>query len=486
MIIMKFGGSSIKNGRAIKRVAKIIGEHKHKKRVVVLSALGGVTDQLIEAHKRALAQDKAGWLGLLEEIYGRHHDLTHELIPEGALRDKTLNQLESYFNSLNNFLEVGSSLRVFNPDIYSSIVALGELLSTAIFSSYLISEEIFAVFHDARNIVAVEHTREETLPLFKVIGERAGGELLPSLEKGLVVVTQGFIARTADGAPTTLGRDGSDYSAAILGAALKAEEIQIWSDVNGILSADPGIIGDARPLKTMTFDEACELAYFGARVLHPATIQPAVSHGIPVRVLNSRAPHEAGTLITNGEGGSGQRAIRSIAYKENIALLTVESSRLLLSPRLIERVFEILTRHGKNVFAVSKAATRLSLTIQSHEDSLAFLDELKVFGKIQYERNKVVVSVVGEGMKGNPTVGWKIISLLDEAGVSLELFSQFRKQISMMFIIDEKDIEKTVRLIHDRFVANRGGARRGRVACSLPGAAREKTTAAPVITTARL
>ncbi len=480
MIVLKFGGSSIKNSRAVKRVAKIIAGQKNKQRLVVLSALGGVTDRLIEAHERALAQENSAWREIVEELYGRHHRLTGELIAEGPLRDKTLKQLESAFDRLISFLEVSGSLRVRNPDIYSSIVGLGEQFSTLIITSYLISIDLFAAHGDARGVVVVEQGHDEARPLFGVIRERAREELLPLLEKGLVVVTQGFVARAPDGAPTTLGRDGSDYTAAILGAALKAEEIQIWSDVSGILSADPGIIADARPLKTMTFDEACELAYFGARVLHPATIQPAVSHGIPVRVLNARAPHEPGTLITEGGQGGGQRAIRSIAYKENITLLTLESSKLLLSPLLIERVFEILTRHGKKVYAVSKAATKLSLTIQSREPSLAFLDELKAFGQIGYEQGKVVVSVVGEGMKGNPEVSWKIIRLLQEAGVELELFSQFRKQISMMFIIGEQDIEKTVRLIHDRFVANRGG-RRERVACSLPGATREKSAAGAII-----
>ncbi len=474
MIIMKFGGSSIKNSRAIKRVAGIIGGEKDKKRVVVLSALGGVTDKLIEAHEHALAREKTEWKTIVDALYRRHRELTEELIPAGNLRDKTLKQLESSIDVLNNYLDVTTSLGVVNPDLYSSVVGLGELLSSAVITGYLLTQDIFSVWCDARDIIAVEQVHDEIHPLFPRIEAQARRELQPHLQKGLVVVTQGFIARTPNGAPTTLGRDGSDYTAAILGAALKAEEIQIWSDVSGILSADPSIIKDARPLKTMTFDEACELAYFGARVLHPATIQPAVSHGIPVRVLNSRSAHEAGTLITNKGHGSRQRAIRSIAYKENISLVTLESSKLLLSPLLIERVFEILTRHGQKVYAVSKAATKLSLTIQSHEPSLAFLDELKVFGNILYERNKVVVSVVGEGMKGNPEVSWKIIRLLDEADVKLELISQFQKQISMMFIIDEKDIEKTVRLIHDRFVSNRGGDRRERVACSLPDAPGKK------------
>jgi aspartate kinase len=269
------------------------------------------------------------------------------------------------------------------------------------------------------------------------------------------MVCPGFIASTLEGEPATLGRDGSDYTASLLGAALDAEEIQIWSDVDGILSADPSIIPYARPLKTMTFDEACELAYFGARVLHPATIQPALEAGILVRVLNSSFPDEPGTRILTDDTQENGQLVKSIAYKEGITLLTVESSKLLLSPRIIEAIFLILTRHGKRVFAVSKSATRLSITIENIEDLDEIVREISEYGDVQVERQKVIVSVVGERMKGHPSMPWQILQLLDKENVTIELVSQFASQISLTFIIDERDIERTVTVLHKTFIEKR-------------------------------
>jgi len=270
-----------------------------------------------------------------------------------------------------------------------------------------------------------------------------------------VTVTQGFIAVTEQGAPATLGRDGSDYTASLLGAALASEEIQIWSDVDGILTADPSIVPGARPLKNMSFEEACELAYFGARVLHPAAIQPALENGIPVRVLNSTRPLEEGTLIlaknVQPDGGNGS-LIKSIAYKENITLLTIESSRLLLSPRAMEQIFMSLYRLGKKVYAVSKSATKVSITIENGNDQQELVEELSKQGRVHIEANKVIVTVVGEELQPSHELSWRIIRMLSEAGIRLELISQFADQISLTFIINEADIEKTVRLLHERLI----------------------------------
>ena len=453
MIVMKFGGSSIKDAPAMRRVAGIVQNHLNQKPLVVVSALGGVTDQLIKAHSFALAQQRQDVDSIVQELSERHNQMVEMLIPSGEIHDKILNYLKSEFNRLKTFLNVAQAIKVQSPEVYNSVIGLGELLSSHIFNDYLQSLHISSICADIRPVMQVKSIHGEITPQMTKIREMAQLHFVPYLNKGHLVVTQGFLATTVNGAPATLGRDGSDYTASILGAVLGVKEIQIWSDVDGILSADPTIIKEARPLSFMTFDEACELAYFGARVLHPATIQPAVSHGIPVRVLNSRFPQEKGTLIVADYPDKESQVIRSIAYKEGISLVTIESSRLLLSPKLIEEIFDILTRHGKKVYAVNKAATKLSVTIQSNGGSSQFLQELKQFGRVEQEANKVVMSVVGERMKGDPQLTWQIIRLLHEQGIHIELISQFNKQISMMFIIDEKDIEKTVRIIHSKFIA---------------------------------
>ncbi len=454
MIIMKFGGSSIKDVSAIRRVAQIVENNRSFRPLVVLSALGGVTDQLIRAHRLAMVGKKEEAGEIADQIEVRHRSVANTLIPQGTISEQLHLYLDAEFKKLRTFLNVTEAIRVESFEVYNSLIGIGELLSSRIFDAYLRYRKNQSVCVDVRPVMLVKMVQGEVTPQMEKITDMARLHFVPPLNKNQLVITQGFLATTLQGAPATLGRDGSDYTASILGAVLQADEIQIWSDVDGILSADPTIIPEAKPLTFMTFDEACELAYFGARVLHPATIQPAVTHGIPVRVLNSRFPDEKGTLIVADYKNKAPQAIRSIAYKEGISLVTIESSKLLLSPKLIEDIFQILTRHGKKVYAVNKAATKLSVTIQSNGGSSRFLDELEQFGSVDLEPNKVVVSVVGERMKGDPKLTWQIIRLLHEQNVQIELISQFNKQISMMFIIDEKDIEKTVRLIHSRFIAN--------------------------------
>lgn len=453
MIIMKFGGSSIKDVSAMKRVAKIVESKITQQPLVVLSALGGVTDQLIQAHRMTLAGEKERASQIADELVHRHRTMAKALIPSGVILEQLNNYLDSEFRKLQTFLKVTEAIKVESSEVYNSLIGIGELLSSHIFDAYLRYLGNQSVCVDVRPVMQISYLQGEIVPELDKIKSLAHLYYVPYLKKNQLVVTQGFLATTVEGAPATLGRDGSDYTASILGAVLQADEIQIWSDVDGILSADPTIIPQARPLTFMTFDEACELAYFGARVLHPATIQPAVTHGIPVRVLNSLRPEEKGTLILPDYQDKAPQAIRSIAYKEGISLVTVESSKLLLSPKLIEEIFEILTKHGKKVYAVNKAATKLSVTIQSNGGSTEFIKELEAFGHVELEPNKVVVSVVGERMKGDPHLTWQIIRLLHEQGIRIELISQFNKQISMMFIIDEADIEKTVHLIHEQFIA---------------------------------
>ncbi len=455
MIIMKFGGSSIKDATAMKRAAHIVENFTDRKPLIVLSALGGVTDQLIDAHRAAIHQEHVQVQQIFDELQTRHLEMASALIEDHLLKEETERYLMAELQRLKVLLDAARAIQVQSAEVYNTIVGLGELLSTALFTGYLRQRKLPAVRLDVRPVMIVDLPRGEVQPLLEEIEKRATAQFVPHIERGELVVTQGFLATTPKGAPATLGRDGSDYSASLLGAALRAEEIQIWSDVDGILSADPTIIKDARPLPFMSFEEACELAYFGARVLHPATIQPALQHGIPVRVLNSHFPQEKGTLILpDVKEAPEQRAIKSIAYKENITLLTVESSKLLLSPKLIEEIFEILTRHGLQVYAVNKSATKLSVTIQNNGHGMDFVEDLKPFGQVTIEAHKVVVSVVGEGMKANPLLTWQIIKMLHEQNIKIELISQFSRQISMMFIIDEADIERTVKLIHSHFIKN--------------------------------
>lgn len=453
MIIMKFGGSSIKDAQAMLRVADIVEQHLPQQPLVVLSALGGVTDQLLRLHQVALEQKDLQLSSEFNNLKDRHLQMLKTLIAENRILDETMHFLNAELERLQTLLNAVKAIKVNSAELYSSIIGLGEILSTRIFEALLRSRNLPVTWQDIRPIMIVEKNGDDVAPKLDEIEKRVRLQFEHHLKHRELIITQGFLATLPNGAPTTLGRDGSDYTASLLGAALNVKEIQIWSDVDGILSADPTLIKEARPLPFMTFEEACELAYFGARVLHPATIQPALMHGIPVRVLNSQYPNEPGTLIVPDYKPTEHKAIKSIAYKENITLLTIESSKLLLSPKAIEDIFDILSRHGKKVYAVTKSATKLSVTIQNNGQDQSFLEELKHFGRIDVEPNKVVVSIVGEGLKANPLLTWQVIKMLHEHNINIELISQFARQISMMFIIDEAFIDQTVRLIHDRFIA---------------------------------
>lgn len=449
---MKFGGSSIKNATAIRNVCQIIKKEVNRKPLIVFSAFGGVTDRLIGAVQQAIHQHESKADEMLQSLHTHHLEIVNDLFPEPVTREKVTRMVEEETERLKILLKAAITIRVRNGALSHAVMSVGELLSSKIITAYLDTLTITTRFIDSRDIIIVEQKKDEFLPIVDLIQKKVESFIVPHSEVNDCLVCPGFIASTSDGEPATLGRDGSDYTASLLGAALNAGEIQIWSDVDGILSADPSIIPYARPLKNMTFDEACELAYFGARVLHPSTIQPALEKGILVRVLNSNLPEEPGTRILAESVHSDTALVKSIAYKESITLLTVESTMLLLSPKIIEAIFLVLTRHGKKVFAVSKSATKLSITIENIDDLDEIVREIEDFGTVQVERSKVIVSVVGERMKGHPSMPWQILQLLDRENVRIELVSQFASQISLTFIIDETDIERTVTLLHKTFI----------------------------------
>jgi aspartate kinase len=450
---MKFGGSSVKNAAAMTNAADIILKRLPRKPLVVVSALGGVTDQLIEMLAFATAQNQGNVQDNMASLRQRHLQLINQLINNKTIRKRLEATLDAELERLQALLAATSAIRVESGKLAHAVMSVGELLSSAILSAYLESRGKSTFCFDARQVITVNFDKIGCIPLDDVIRNKARQQLLPLMDSHELVVTQGFIALTQYGAPATLGRDGSDYTASLLGAALDAEEIQIWSDVDGILTADPGIVPEASPLQMMSFHEACELAYFGARVLHPKTIQPAMEKNIAVRVLNSHRPDEQGTLIVSASTGGNGAPVKSIAYKEGITLLTIESSNLLLSPLVIQEIFNTLTRHGKPVYAVSKSATKLSITIESSVLMHELIAEIETFGQVVIEPGKTIVSVVGEKLKRNPALTWQIIRLLNDAGIHLDLISQFADQISLMFIIDESNIEKTVRLLHDKLIA---------------------------------
>jgi aspartate kinase len=455
MIIIKFGGTSVKDSDAIRNVSGIIRNRLNRQPIVVSSALAGITDLLLEALDSAFSHNQEKLRSDYEVIEKRHIEIINTLIKDAVVLRSLKELVEEEMAKLQVLLKAAKTIRLKSGTLAYAVMSIGEILSTKIITGYLNTIGIPTYWMDARDVIILEEKRGDYIPDIHTIQQKTNNLFESLFAEYKCILFPGFIGATKDGEPATLGRNGSDYTASILGAAINAEEIQIWSDVDGILSADPTIIPYANPLKLMTFDEACELAYFGARVLHPAAIQPALEKGIQVSVLNSNRPNESGTLIVaaNGNDKSG-RTVKSIAYKEGITLLTVESSQLLLSPKIIEEIFLILSHHGKRVYAVSKTATKLSITIESMHDLPQILNEIGELGEVTAEGGKVIVSVVGEQMKGHPSLPWQILKLLDENKIKFDLVTQFASQISLVFIIDENDIKRTVKLLHKSFIEN--------------------------------
>ncbi|MEJ2054738.1 MAG: aspartate kinase [Calditrichaceae bacterium] len=456
MIIIKFGGTSVKDASAIQNACNIIKDRLDKQPVVVSSALAGITDLLLEALEAASENNEDKVLQASLIIKQRHIEIIDKLIRDESISKSLKDMVEEETGKLHVLLKAARTIRLKSGAFAHAVMSIGEILSTKIITGYLNDSGITACWIDAREVIVLEEKKDEFIPDIKAIKQKTTDLFEPLFSEHRCAVFPGFIGATKEGEPATLGRNGSDYSASILGAAINAEEIQIWSDVDGILSADPTIIPYAKPLKTMTFDEACELAYFGARVLHPASIQPALEKGIPVGVLNSNRPMEPGTMIVASDGNQHTgRIVKSIAYKESITLLTVESTQLLLSPKIIEEIFLILSRHGKRVYAVSKTATKLSITIENKYDLSMIVNEISELGEVTAEQGKVIVSVVGEKMKGHPSLPWQILKLLDENKIKFDLVTQFASQISLVFIIDENEIKRTVKLLHKSFIENK-------------------------------
>jgi aspartate kinase len=273
----------------------------------------------------------------------------------------------------------------------------------------------------------------------------------PLAGRGQVVVTQGFVGASTEGITTTIGRGGSDYSAAIFAALLDAAELQIWTDVDGVLTADPSLVPAAMNIPEMTFDEAAELAYFGARVLHPSTILPAVEKDIPVRVLNSRRPDHPGTVIRRRTISPRTRIVQSIAYKEGVSLLTIRSNRTMIAPAFIAHVFTVFGAHHKVIDTIVTSETGISLTVRDREHLDEIVGALAKVGTVSWQSGRAVVTVVGEGLRQSVHARSAVFETLRRIGITVELVSLGGSDISITFVIRDEDIAETVGALHRAF-----------------------------------
>src|SRR3989440_10231281 len=415
--ILKFGGTSVADAAAVERVTSVVREHGGPRPVVVVSAIAGATDALRAAADAAEDGAPRAPEPSLEALFGRHASIARRLAPPEA-GDALREELEAAHRDIARLLDRVARERDQRPALRDEVASYGERLSASLLAAALTSAGVTARYVDSRHCLTTDATHGRANPLLPLTLERTRATLTPLLEGGLVPVLGGYIAATAEGVTTTLGRGGSDYSAALVGAALGAEEIQIWTDVSGVLTADPKVAPAARTITRLSFAEASELAYFGARVLHPKTILPAIRHGIPVRIRNSRAPDDAGTLVA-AESEVVPHTVKAIAFKSGVSIVSVTSTRMLGAYGFLRALFEVFERHRTVVDLVATSEVSVSLSVDDTSTLPAILRDLAALGEPAVETGRAIICIVGEGMRGTPGIAARIFATIRDINVSL-------------------------------------------------------------------
>lgn len=432
----------------IRRVVEIVKGRACEPLVVVLSAMGHTTDRLKALGEAAVGGRPKDARDILASFRAVHLGAALALLPEREARREVEAFCAARFETLEGMVRGMEALGDLSPAVEDRLLGFGELLSSRIMAAVLRQEGIPATWLDARDLIVTDGRHRGAVPLEEETRRLCEDAIPPVLASGAVAVTQGYIARSASGTDTTLGRGGSDYTASLIGAALHADEIEIWTDVDGVMTADPTLVHEARSIPAMSFQEAAELAFFGARVLHPKTLLPAVQMGIPVRVLNTRRPAATGTLIMAAPPSNGH-AVKSVAYKEGMVLVNLVSSRMFKAQGFLGEVFGILARHrtAPDVMATSEVSAAMAFFPTEGFD--AALGELAGLGTVTARRRQALVCVVGERLKEAPGMVGRVFSALNDVKVSL--VSQGGSEINLGFVVDEEVLTLVVRRLHECF-----------------------------------
>ncbi len=450
IVVMKFGGTSVEDPTAINRTAGIVAGRLAlgKRPVVVVSALAKVTDQLLRAASCAAAGDRTGALAISSRLRARHRDTACALLKEPG---ELMTFIEKKFDSLDEILRGLAAILELTPRISDLVVSFGERISSRIVAAAFCERGMDAAHVDARDIIVTDSQFQKAAPQDAIIEKRAAEKLHPLVDAGKVPVMGGFIASNEDGITTTLGRGGSDFTGALVGGALTAEAIEIWTDVDGIMTSDPRVCADALRVKVISFEEAAELAYFGAKVLHPATILPAVRKNIPVLVLNSRNPANEGTRIISLAPHCSS-PFKSIAVKKKLSIIDVVASRMLMTHGYLSEIFAIFDKHQCPVDMVSTSEVSVSLTVDSNDKLPAIAADLSQLADVKYEGKKALVCMVGEDIRGQHGIAAQVFAAVRH--INVRMISQGASEINMSFMIEEDDADEAVRSLHAAFFQN--------------------------------
>ena len=446
--VMKFGGTSLEDAAAVRRAIQIV-KRSSCLPVVVASALAQVTDQLLEAAKAAAQAQLPCALDTIGQMESRHLLLGRELV-DGASYAALHEQLSADFELLRELARSIASTGELSPRIQDYFLGLGESLASKIVHAALVAAGLNAACVDAWSCIVTDAAHTQATPLWDETNQRLRSSLVPLLQQDRIPVLGGFIGATRDGIPTTLGRGGSDFSAAIVGAALGASHIEIWTDVDGIQTADPRFCPDARRIPELSFEEAADLAYFGAKVLHPSTIVPAMRKGIPVLVRNSRNPEGPGTEIA--ALSTKPCLVKAITAKKGIAVVDVEAVRW-LAPELLREVFEVLESHRYRPDLLSASRGSLTLVVESTDPLPTVAEQLRGLANIRWRNSLALVSLVGEGVRRQPEIASQVFGVL--ADVDLRMICQGASERCISFLVEESRAEEVVRRLHRLFFQSR-------------------------------
>jgi aspartate kinase len=444
---MKFGGTSVGDVAAFERVCGIVASLVDRPPIVVVSAMTKVTDALIAAFDTAKKGDFAEAIASLEPHFDRHTEVSKHFIPDAG--PNLFNaELDLARGELSDLLMRVSRRSLPLAMLRDAIQAYGEQLSSRLLSEVLKARGIAARQVDSRRVIITDDEYGAASPIIDETNELVRLELEPLIADGEVPIMGGFIAANRAGETTTLGRGGSDYSAAIVAAALGAAELQIWTDVTGVMTCDPRICGDARTIPVLSYEEAAELAYFGAKVLHPKTIKPAVDSSIPVRVCNTFEPDAVGTMVL-ADSPEAENKIKSIAHKKNITILRISSARMLGSYGFMSAVFQVFERFRTVIDVISTSEVSIALTLDNTAEIDKIVTELKRLGDVEVDPGYAVICVVGEGLRASTGLASKIFSTIED--VNIALVSHGASSVNLTFVVKEDLVPDVIVRLHKEF-----------------------------------
>jgi len=461
-LVMKFGGTSLGESSGIRHVTGIVQDYAQQgnKIAVVVSAMSGVTDKLIEAAEKASMRDRASIDAFVKSLAGRHAQASQDIIKNGEILKQTLGSLNQQIAELEKTLVGITYLGELTPRSRDYVLSFGEKLSAIVVSGALKDLGLRTEsFLGGQCGIVTDDRFGEAKPLMNITRQQVKERLGPAIEAGAVAVVTGFIGTTQDGLTTTLGRGGSDYTATILGASLQVDEVWMWTDVDGLMTADPRVEPSAKTIPVISFSEAIEMAYFGAKAMHPRALEPASERGIPIRVKNTLNPNSPGTLIVQEPQVEPERVVKTAAMIRNVALITVSGAGMVGAPAIAAKVFSVLGENNIDVLMISQGSSQANISFVVSRTSLEKAVntlELSLLGsgfvkEVTSETGICIVAVVGAGMKGTPGVAARVFKTVADQGVNIRMIAQGSSELNISFVVEESEGVKALRALHKEF-----------------------------------